>query len=146
VLRVQLLFGATGFPHLSRTHTACGAHAAFYPVAMQKSLSTNNMTDEYIKNATTLFFVFKWLFLIEERWFAFYIFYRQNRMFSIKRLLNNTENTLPFNSEVKNLWSHTSIQHTLLCFGTLLSTGTTLHFYLKSILNIARCGIVMVVI
>jgi len=84
VLKVQLLAGVTGFPHLSRTHTACGAHTAYYSVAMQKSLSTNNITDEYIKNATTLSFVFKWLFLIEERRFAFYIFYRQNRMFSIK--------------------------------------------------------------
>jgi hypothetical protein len=31
-------------------------------------------------------------------------------------------------AEVKNLWSNTSVQHTLLCVGTLLSTGTTVHF------------------
>jgi hypothetical protein len=84
VLKVQLLAGATGFPHLSRTLNACGAHAAFYPVATWKSFSRNNMTASYIKNATTLFFVFKWLFLTEKRRFAFYIFYRQNKMFSIK--------------------------------------------------------------
>jgi len=52
VLKVQLLAGATGFPHLSRTQTACGAHAAFYPVSTQISFSRNNMTGEYIKNAT----------------------------------------------------------------------------------------------
>lgn len=132
VLKVQLLAGPTGFPHLSRTQTARGPHVAFYPVALQKSFSRNNMTSKYMKNATTFSFVFKWLFLIEKRRFAFYIFYRQNRMFSIRWPRNDTDSTLPFNAEVKNLWSHTFVQHTLLSFGTLWSTGTTLHFYLKA--------------